>query len=125
LRVRGRHGSIQGGTHALGRHTYLSGTDDERLADLNTALRDEEVRGILCLRGGYGVQRIVDGVDFAAFAANPKLVMGFSDITALKRSGWLNGVRGIWNTCRTGARPPVTTKPSGTDSLAQWTPPGT
>jgi muramoyltetrapeptide carboxypeptidase len=76
------------GTHAYGRHTYLSGTDDERLADLNAALRDEEVRAVLCLRGGYGVQRIIDRVDFRAFAADPKLVMGFSDITALHVALW-------------------------------------
>ncbi|NUT33270.1 MAG: LD-carboxypeptidase [Hamadaea sp.] len=74
--------------HALGRWTYLSGTDAERLADLNQAFRDEEVRGILCLRGGYGVQRIVDGIDFAAVRADPKLVMGFSDITALHAALW-------------------------------------
>lgn len=74
--------------HALGRWTYLSGTDAERLADLNEALRDDEVRAIICVRGGYGVQRIVDGIDFAAVKADPKLVMGFSDITALHAALW-------------------------------------
>ena len=74
--------------HALGRWTYLSGTDAERLADLNEALRDDEVRGIICMRGGYGVQRIVDGIDFEAVKADPKLVMGYSDITALHAALW-------------------------------------
>jgi muramoyltetrapeptide carboxypeptidase len=79
---------VRMGAYALGRHTYFAGTDEERLDDLNAALRDEEVRGVLCLRGGYGMQRIVDGVDLAAVAEDPKLVMGFSDITALHLALW-------------------------------------
>lgn len=77
------------GEHALGRrHSYLAGTDAQRLADVNRALRDPEVRAVVCVRGGYGAQRIVDGVDFAAARADPKLVMGFSDITALHLGLW-------------------------------------
>ncbi|MEV6522381.1 LD-carboxypeptidase [Longispora sp. NPDC051575] len=76
------------GDNALNRWTHLAGTDAERLADLNAALRDEEVRGVICLRGGYGVQRIVDGVDYAAVRADPKLVLGFSDLTALHAALW-------------------------------------
>jgi muramoyltetrapeptide carboxypeptidase len=76
------------GRHALGRHSFHSGTDAERLADLNEALRDPSVRGILCLRGGYGLQRIVDEVDFAAAGADPKPMMGYSDITALHVALW-------------------------------------
>lgn len=76
------------GRHALGRHTYLAGTDQQRLADLNDALRDPQVRGVICLRGGYGSQRIVDDVDYAAVRADPKLIMGFSDITALHVALW-------------------------------------
>jgi muramoyltetrapeptide carboxypeptidase len=77
------------GAHALGRrHSYLSGTDEERLADLNAAFRDPSVRAVICVRGGYGLQRIVDGVDFEAVRADPKVVMGFSDITALHLALW-------------------------------------
>ncbi|MBM2616693.1 LD-carboxypeptidase [Actinoplanes sp. LDG1-06] len=76
------------GEHAGGRHLFFAGTDDERLADLNGALRDPEVRGVFCVRGGYGLQRIVDRVDFAAVRADPKVVMGFSDITALHVALW-------------------------------------
>ncbi|MEU4560963.1 LD-carboxypeptidase [Actinoplanes sp. NPDC023936] len=76
------------GTHARGRRGFLAGTDDERLADLDAALRDPEVRGVVCLRGGYGTQRIADRIDFAAVRADPKLVMGFSDITALHAALW-------------------------------------
>ncbi len=80
---------VRMGEHALGRHTYFSGTDDQRLADLNAALRDDEVRGVLCLRGGYGAQRIVDRLDLDAVRADPKLVLGFSDITALHLALWI------------------------------------
>ncbi|MCO8269163.1 LD-carboxypeptidase [Actinoplanes sp. TRM 88003] len=76
------------GVHAGGRHAFFAGTDDERLADLNDALRDPAVRGVFCMRGGYGMQRIVDRVDFAAVRADPKVVMGFSDITALHAALW-------------------------------------
>jgi muramoyltetrapeptide carboxypeptidase len=76
------------GRHALGRRFFLSGTDDERLSDLEASFRDPEVRGILCLRGGYGTQRIVDRLDYDAVRDDPKLVIGFSDITALHLALW-------------------------------------
>lgn len=74
--------------HALGREGYLAGSDSQRLDDLNAALADPEVRAVLCSRGGYGVQRILAGVDYGAVRRDPKLVMGFSDITALHGALW-------------------------------------
>jgi muramoyltetrapeptide carboxypeptidase len=71
------------GDHALARHGYLAGTDEARLADLNGALRDPTLDAIWCLRGGYGVTRILDRVDVDAFGHRPIPVIGFSDITAL------------------------------------------
>jgi muramoyltetrapeptide carboxypeptidase len=71
------------GSHAGRRYGYLAGHDHERLADLNTALTADDVDAIWCIRGGYGVTRILSGVDFAALARRPKPVIGFSDITAL------------------------------------------
>jgi muramoyltetrapeptide carboxypeptidase len=65
------------------RHGYLGGTDEERLRDLNGALRDPAIDAIWCLRGGYGVIRILDKVDYRALAARPRPVIGYSDITAL------------------------------------------
>ena len=62
---------------------YFSGTDAERLADLQSMLDDTEVKAILCGRGGYGVSRIIDGLDFRKFKKNPKWLIGFSDITVL------------------------------------------
>ena len=62
---------------------YLSGTDESRARGLNQMFRDDRVDAVVCMRGGYGVARMLDGVDFDAIRANPKLVLGYSDITAL------------------------------------------
>ena len=71
------------GRHVLDRHGYLAGDDEARLADLNAALRDPGIDAIWCLRGGYGITRILEGVDVEALAARPRPVIGYSDITAL------------------------------------------
>jgi muramoyltetrapeptide carboxypeptidase len=74
--------------NAYAREGYLAGADALRATDLNAAFADPEVRGVLCTRGGYGVQRIVDAVDMAAVRRDPKVVAGFSDITALQLALW-------------------------------------
>jgi muramoyltetrapeptide carboxypeptidase len=61
--------------------TYFSGTDEERLFEFQAMLDAPEVKAILCGRGGYGVGRIIDQLDFTAFKKNPKWIIGFSDIT--------------------------------------------
>jgi muramoyltetrapeptide carboxypeptidase len=71
------------GKHALARFGYLAGTDAERLDDLNTALRDDSIDAVWCLRGGYGVMRILDGVDYDALRRRPRTILGYSDLTAL------------------------------------------
>ncbi|HKT60724.1 MAG TPA: LD-carboxypeptidase [Gemmatimonadales bacterium] len=71
------------GAHARGHHGYFSGTDEERLADLNAAFRDPAIDAVWCLRGGYGVTRILDAIDFDALVRRPRPVIGYSDITAL------------------------------------------
>lgn len=71
------------GANAHRRYGYLAGTDDERIADLNSALQDPAIDAIWCLRGGFGMTRILDRVDFAAAAERPRVVIGYSDITAL------------------------------------------
>jgi muramoyltetrapeptide carboxypeptidase len=71
------------GDHARARHLYFAGTDAERLADLNTALRDDRIDAVWCLRGGYGAMRLLEGVDYDALRRRPKTVIGYSDITAL------------------------------------------
>ncbi|MEY7976775.1 LD-carboxypeptidase [Streptomyces pilosus] len=73
--------------HVLGRHDgfrYLSAGDADRAADLQSAWCDPAVDAVICARGGYGVQRMVDSLDWEAMrAAGPKVFVGFSDITAL------------------------------------------
>lgn len=71
------------GAHARGHFGYFSGTDEERLADLNAALQDPAIDAVWCIRGGYGVTRILDGIDFEALVRRPRPVVGYSDITAL------------------------------------------
>lgn len=65
------------------RSTYFSGTDAERCADFQQMLDDKNVQAILCARGGYGVSRIIDDIDFSGFQKNPKWIIGYSDITVL------------------------------------------
>ena len=62
---------------------YFSGTDEERLNDLQQMMDDDEVKAILCARGGYGMSRIIDKIDFKKFRKNPKWIIGYSDITVL------------------------------------------
>lgn len=62
---------------------HLSAPDIERAKDINDAFKDESIKGIICLRGGYGTPRILDMLDYEMIAANPKVFVGFSDITAL------------------------------------------
>ena len=62
---------------------YFSGTDEERLEDIQHMLDDENVKAILCARGGYGLSRIIDKIDFTNFKSNPKWIIGFSDVTVL------------------------------------------
>ncbi|MEV8099149.1 LD-carboxypeptidase [Kitasatospora sp. NPDC085879] len=75
------------GAHLLDRHPvhgYLAGTDAARVADFQQAWLDPAISAVVCARGGYGVQRMVDLVDWDALrAAPPKILVGFSDITVL------------------------------------------
>lgn len=64
-------------------YPYLAGTEDERLADLNSLIRNPDIDLILCARGGYGSGKLLDRVDFDALRADPKPLVGYSDITAL------------------------------------------
>lgn len=64
-------------------HHYFSGNDDARLADLQNMLDDPDIDAILMGRGGYGLSRIIDRVNFDKFKQHPKWICGFSDITVL------------------------------------------
>ena len=69
--------------HIYSRYGHLGGNDDERAAEINDMFRDPEVHAIICLRGGSGAARILDKIDYRAIAKNPKIFIGYSDITAL------------------------------------------
>lgn len=80
------------GACALLRRGYLAGSDAGRLADLTAMLADREVRAVFCARGGYGTQRIIPAIDFAALRADPKPIVGYSDVTALLNAAVAVGV---------------------------------
>lgn len=80
------------------KHSYLSGSDAERLQDLQHMLDDPSVKAIICARGGYGTTRILDRLDFTSFLKNPKWICGFSDITALHLKLQALGVQSIHGT---------------------------
>jgi muramoyltetrapeptide carboxypeptidase len=74
------------------RNGYLGGSVEERLADLHAMFADPEIRGIFCIRGGYGSGQLLDRIDYDLIRRNPKVFVGYSDITALhlaihKRTG--------------------------------------
>lgn len=79
--LRSKGFEVEVGRFAKGRHHYFSGTDEERILDMQEALDAPDVDVILCSRGGYGSVRIIDELDFRGFLRNPKLILGYSDIT--------------------------------------------
>lgn len=71
------------GRHVAARHGYLAGTDEQRAGDLHAMYADPDVRAVFAVRGGWGCARILPLLDWRTIRANPKLLIGFSDITAL------------------------------------------
>jgi muramoyltetrapeptide carboxypeptidase len=74
---------ITGKTVGSASGNYFSGTDRERLADFQQMLDNDAVKAVFCARGGYGVGRIIDRIDFKKFKKTPKWVVGFSDVSIL------------------------------------------
>lgn len=68
---------------------YLAGDDMRRANELNEMYHDKSVKAILCVRGGYGSMRILDLIDYSLIKANPKPLIGYSDITALHNAIYL------------------------------------
>ncbi|MGE5838985.1 MAG: S66 peptidase family protein [Deltaproteobacteria bacterium] len=78
--------------HLYDRKGYLAGDDQARVKDLHAMFRDRKIRAVLCARGGYGIHRILQDLDYGLFSRHPKILVGYSDITALllavfKKSG--------------------------------------
>ena len=85
------------GEHVLARHPscdYLAGTDAQRAFDLNAMLTRDDIQAVVCARGGYGAMRLLDRIAWDTLAQNPKIFVGYSDITSLhtvlqQRCGWI------------------------------------
>lgn len=123
--------------HVLKRYGYLAGSDEDRAADINAMYADAEVRAVFAVRGGWGCARVLPFLDFALIRANPKLLVGFSDVTALHlafaaKVGWptIHGPNAAnswtafsWDSFRrlafAGEAPTWRAPPAGEDRLAQ------
>ncbi|ABK62639.1 S66 peptidase family protein [Clostridium novyi] len=77
---------IKEGKHLYDKRGYLAGTDKNRAEDFMNMFLDDEVSMILCVRGGYGAMRILPYLDYEKIKENPKILVGFSDITVLLNS---------------------------------------
>ena len=71
------------GRFVKSRHGYMAGTEKERLEDLHAMFADASVAGVFCLEGGYGTERLLSGIDYELLRRNPKILLGYSDITGL------------------------------------------
>jgi muramoyltetrapeptide carboxypeptidase len=74
---------VKPGAHLMDRYGYLAGRDQDRAADVNALFADREVKGILAVRGGWGSARLLPYLDFEVIRRNPKVLLGYSDLTAL------------------------------------------
>jgi muramoyltetrapeptide carboxypeptidase len=71
------------GRNVRKRTGYVGGTPEERVADLHDMFRDPEIKAVFCIRGGYGSAHLLDHVDYELIRNNPKIFLGYSDITSL------------------------------------------
>jgi muramoyltetrapeptide carboxypeptidase len=76
------------GPHARASTGHLAGSDDQRAADLNAAIADPGIRAAWVTRGGYGLTRILDRIDWHALARDATIIVGFSDVSALLVAAW-------------------------------------
>jgi muramoyltetrapeptide carboxypeptidase len=74
---------VKPGKNVRQRYLYLAGTEKQRVDDIHWAFGDKEIKAVWCLRGGYGITRLLPDLDFALIRKNPKIIIGYSDITAL------------------------------------------
>lgn len=74
---------VKVGSHVMDRYGYLAGRDQDRASDVNAMFADPSVRAILPVRGGWGCNRMLRFLDYDLIRENPKIVMGYSDITSL------------------------------------------
>jgi len=79
---------VKVGDHVYDTHGYLAGTDEDRARDFNKMWLDPQVSAVIASRGGYGAMRILPYLDFENFRKHPKILLGYSDITALHLGLW-------------------------------------
>lgn len=79
---------VEVGKHVLDQNGYLAGSDEDRAADFNAMIRAKTVKAVFAIRGGYGTPRILPLIDFAALRRNPKILVGYSDLTALQLAAY-------------------------------------
>ena len=77
---------LQWGKHVGKKYGYLAGKDEERIADLHGMFGNPDIKAIVCLRGGSGAARLLDKLDYGLIARNPKIFLGYSDITAFHQA---------------------------------------
>jgi len=94
------------------KHSYLAGTDAERLSDFQQLINDPKIKAIICARGGYGSSRFIDQIDFSPLRENPKWIVGFSDVTALHLKLFKLGIQSIH-----GTMPILFSKPESVNSI--------
>lgn len=75
--------SVKEGGHIRARYGNLAGTDEQRLEDLHTMFADNSIQAIVCIRGGNGASRLLNRIDYDLIGRNPKILLGYSDVTAL------------------------------------------
>lgn len=77
---------IKWGANVGKKYGYLAGTDSERIADIENMFADPDIKAIVCLRGGSGAARVLDRLDYQLISRNPKIFLGYSDITAFHQA---------------------------------------
>ncbi len=75
---------VKCGKHIRTIYGYLAGSDNERASDFNEMVHDKNVKAIFAIRGGYGTPRLLQMIDYRALKAHPKIIVGYSDLTALQ-----------------------------------------
>ncbi|MBL8175567.1 MAG: LD-carboxypeptidase [Bryobacterales bacterium] len=71
------------GRNVTKKEGYVGGSVEDRVADLHDMFRDPEVKAVFCIRGGFGAAHLLESIDYGLIASNPKILLGYSDITAL------------------------------------------
>ncbi|HEX7652402.1 MAG TPA: LD-carboxypeptidase [Verrucomicrobiae bacterium] len=117
------------GRHLRARHGFLAGTDRERADDLMRMFLDKKVQAIFCLRGGYGSYRLLERLDYGLIRRHPKILAGYSDITALhlaiqRRAGLITFHAPMWNGALADTQVPAFTRAAFLRTLTEPRPAG-